>query len=358
MSFPNNEAWQFIVEWFDPHPQMKRQYLLKYFVEGHQVEMVDIKNHKTFLKKSACPPEVDASDFFLGGIVLLYARELTIVDYADAFTRNKFGRSMQRVVAVLGSNMYSQWGQAIDEISQSFRISRAKTYNLPSNVATSLCSAFEVSERAGYIMEGTCLILVADADGAFQRIEDLADKYNGALLPSTSGLQTQQALDVLEAARLDDTATLDNCTCVVIKPHAVKSKIAGKIMTHIISQGYEISAVVSRQLDKLQASEFLEVYKDVVPDYNDMLTQFSSGLVIAMEVRAENAVATFRETAGPWDIEFAKQLRPDTIRAIYGIDKIRNAIHCTDLESDGVSECEFFMKLIEDRPLEPLEGKK
>lgn len=321
---------------------MKRQYLLKYYVEGHQVEMIDIKNHKTFLKKSACPPEVDASDFFLGGIVLLYARELTIVDFADSFTRNKFGKSMQRIVAVLGSTMYAQWGDAIDEISKSFRLVRCKTYNLPSNVATSLCSAFEVSERASYIMEGTCLIIVIDAEGGFELIESYAAKYNGALLPSTSGVQTQAALDVLEAARLDDTATLDNCTCVVIKPHAVKSKLAGKIMSHIISQGYEISAIVSRQLDKLQASEFLEIYKDVVPDYNDMLTQFVSGVVIAMEVRAENAVPTFRETAGPWDIEFAKQLRPNTIRALYGIDKIRNAIHCTDLESDGVSTVIYF----------------
>lgn len=154
MSFPNNETWQFVVEWFDPHPQMKRQYLLKYFVEGHLVEMIDIKNHKTFLKKSACPPEVDSSDFFLGGIVLLYARELTIVDYADSFTRNKFGRSLQRVVAVLGSNMYQQWGDAIDEICQNFRLVRAKTYNMPSNVASSMCAAFEVNERASYIMEG------------------------------------------------------------------------------------------------------------------------------------------------------------------------------------------------------------
>jgi nucleoside-diphosphate kinase len=338
MSFPNNEVWQFIVEWFDPHPQMKRQYMLKYYVEGHLVEMIDIKNHKTFLKKSACPPEVDAADFFLGGIVLLYARELTIVDYADSFTRNKFGRSMQRVVTLLGSNMYAQWGEAIDAISQDFRLVRVKTYSLPSNVTTSLCDAFEVSERASRIMEGTCLVIVADSEGAFQKIEDIAGQYSGEMLPSTTGTQTQAVLDVLEGARLEDTATLDNCTCVVIRPHIVKGKQAGKIISHIISQGYEISAMVSRQLDKLQAGEFLEIYKDVVPDYNDMLTQFVSGVVIAMEVRAENAVSTFRATAGPWDIEFAKQLRPATIRALYGIDKVRNAIHCTDLEADGVSD--------------------
>ena len=43
----------------------------------------------------------------------------------------------------------------------------------------------------------------------------------------------------------------------------------------------------------------------------------------------------FRQTAGPWDIEMAKELRPGTIRSKYGTDKIRNAVHCTDLNTEG-----------------------
>ena len=35
------------------------------------------------------------------------------------------------------------------------------------------------------------------------------------------------------------------------------------------------------------------------------------GTSIVLEVRAQEAVATFRETAGPWDIDMAK------VRAIY-----------------------------------------
>jgi hypothetical protein len=48
------------------------------------------------------------------------------------------------------------------------------------------------------------------------------------------------------------------------------------------------------------------VYKGVIPDFADHVAQLAMGLCIALEVRAENAVRTFRETAGPWDVEMAK----------------------------------------------------
>lgn len=69
-------------------------------------------------------------------------------------------------------------------------------------------------------------------------------------------------------------------------------------------------------------------------------------MAVALEVRAVDAVHTFRQTAGPWDVQMAKELRPGTIRAVHGVDLIRNAVHCTDLDSDGVSECEYCFKLL------------
>lgn len=57
-----------------------------------------------------------------------------------------------------------------------------------------------------------------------------------------------------------------------------------------------------------------------------------------MEVRQANVVKTFREMVGPSDPEIAKYLRPDTIRAKFGFDRVRNAVHCTDLPEDGVIE--------------------
>jgi hypothetical protein len=36
--------------------------------------------------------------------------------------------------------------------------------------------------------------------------------------------------------------------------------------------------------------------------------------------------------------EIARHLRPRTLRAQFGKDKIRNALHCTDLPEDGLLE--------------------
>ena len=54
-------------------------------------------------------------------------------------------------------------------------------------------------------------------------------------------------------------------------------------------------------LDKANAEEFLEIYKGVVQEYPMMVTELCSGACIAMEIRAQDAVKTFREFTGPAD---------------------------------------------------------
>ena len=48
------------------------------------------------------------------------------------------------------------------------------------------------------------------------------------------------------------------------------------------------------------------MYQGVIPDFPEHVTQLSLGTSVALEVRAQSAVQTFRETAGPWDVEMAK----------------------------------------------------
>ena len=100
-------------------------------------------------------------------------------------------------------------------------------------------------------------------------------------------------------------------------------------------------------LDRPTSEEFLEVYKGVLPEYPSLSEHLTTGPCIAIEVRQENAVNAFRELCGPHDPELAKTLRPRTIRAQFGIDRVRNAIHCTDLPEDGVLECEYFFTILQ-----------
>ena len=70
-----------------------------------------------------------------------------------------------------------------------------------------------------------------------------------------------------------------------------------------------------------------------------------NGPCLALEIRQENAVRSFRELCGPMDPEIAKNLRPKTIRARFGHDRVRNAVHCTDLPEDGPLECEYWFSI-------------
>jgi nucleoside-diphosphate kinase len=58
-------------------------------------------------------------------------------------------------------------------------------------------------------------------------------------------------------------------------------------------------------------------------------------------------IPAFRKLCGPHDPEIAKHLRPESIRAKFGIDRVQNAIHCTDLPEDGVIDCEYFFSIMQ-----------
>ena len=141
------------------------------------------------------------------------------------------------------------------------------------------------------------------------------------------------------------SAYFTNCTCAIIKPHIVQAGLAGEIIDTILEEGFEISAMQMFTLDKPTAEEFLEVYRGVLPEFPAISKHMTTGPCIVMEVRQEDCVKSFRELCGPMDPEIAKNLRPKTLRAKYGVDRVMNAIHCTDLPEDGTLECEYFFSI-------------
>lgn len=93
--------------------------------------------------------------------------------------------------------------------------------------------------------------------------------------------------------------------------------------------------------------EFYDVYKGVLPEYLPLIEHMSNGPCILLEVRQENAVSLFREFVGPYDPEIASHLKPDTLRAKFGVNRVKNACHCTDLPEDGLLECQYFFDIMQ-----------
>ena len=48
----------------------------------------------------------------------------------------------------------------------------------------------------------------------------------------------------------------------------------------------------------------------------------------------------------PYVQEIARHLRPRSLRAQFGKDKIMNAVHCTDLPEDALLEVQYFFQIL------------
>lgn len=100
-------------------------------------------------------------------------------------------------------------------------------------------------------------------------------------------------------------------------------------------------------LDRATCDEFFEVYKDVLPEFNAISENTSKGPVLVLEIQGDNAVQQVRAICGPHDPKIAQTLHPDSLRAHFGIDRVKNAVHCTDLEEDGSLECNYFFSILQ-----------
>lgn len=118
------------------------------------------------------------------------------------------------------------------------------------------------------------------------------------------------------------------------------------MLDDLINSSLTVTAFEMFDIDLVAAEEFLEVYKGVLPEYSGMTDQLASGRLVAVELTGDDAVHTLRQICGPRHVDVAKRIAPDTLRARHGTDTLRNAVHCTDLDEDGVLEVEYFFRVL------------
>jgi nucleoside-diphosphate kinase len=195
-------------------------------------------------------------------------------------------------VFVLSPEAFATCGKLLDALlGTSLTLSKLKLFQLgPKHAAhlSDLLSQQPEDDLAGHFSAHRILAGVALGDSAVQSVCDVTRHLNDRSLSAGGGQVAWCAADAGAAAelldflfgqqqqqRLGSTATFDSCTCCVIKPHAVKAGETGAILDHILSQGYEVSAVEMFHLDKASAAEFFEVYQGVAPEYKDLIDHVS-----------------------------------------------------------------------------------
>lgn len=127
-------------------------------------------------------------------------------------------------------------------------------------------------------------------------------------------------------------------TLAIIKPDAVGSGKAGRILAHLEGAGFSVLAMKLTRLSPEQAGAFYAVHAGR-PFYEELVAFMTSGPVIPIVLEADGAVAKLRETIGATDPAEAAE---GTIRKLYAESKGRNAIHASDSDENAKNEIGFF----------------
>ncbi|NMC69506.1 MAG: nucleoside-diphosphate kinase [Myxococcales bacterium] len=127
-------------------------------------------------------------------------------------------------------------------------------------------------------------------------------------------------------------------TLAIIKPNAVERALVGAIVGRIQEAGLRILALRMMRLTPAQARTFYDVHRDR-PFFEPLVAFMTSGPVVVLALEGEDAIRRWRELMGATD---PAQAAPGTLRALYGEDVRRNAVHGSDGPETADRELSFF----------------
>lgn len=261
--------------------------------------MFDIKNRKIFLKRCEYPG-VTLKDIFIGATLSIYSRQLKIVGYADDYTRNKFEMQKGKTFAMIKPDSYMNIGKIINLVEeQGFTISNIKMAKLTPQDA----EKFYAEHKGKPFFRGLVEHMSSDLVVGLELVSDnCVAKWRELLGPtnpqqaksespnsiralfgeegvrnsahgsdSSSSAVRELEFFFSEKSSLNCPAYFNSCSCLVVKPHIISEGYLGQVLDLVLKAGFEISALQMFWLDRPSAEEFLEVYKNVVPEYNQIV---------------------------------------------------------------------------------------
>jgi len=132
-------------------------------------------------------------------------------------------------------------------------------------------------------------------------------------------------------------------TFSIIKPNAVRTGKTGPILAMINEAGFEIAAMRMVKMTHPQAESFYSVHRGK-PFFEGLVEFMTSGPVVVMILKHENAVDEFRRLIGATDPSKAE---PGTIRKTFAVSVQMNAVHGSDSAENAIKEAAFFFSGIE-----------
>jgi nucleoside-diphosphate kinase len=132
-------------------------------------------------------------------------------------------------------------------------------------------------------------------------------------------------------------------TLAIIKPDAVASGVAGRIIAKIEAGGFKILAVKLIRMSFDDAAGFYAVHRQR-PFFKSLCTFMTQGPCIPMVLEADNAIQRWRDLMGATD---PAKAAAGTIRKEFAASIEANAVHGSDAPETAATEIAYFFNAFE-----------
>ena len=125
---------------------------------------------------------------------------------------------------------------------------------------------------------------------------------------------------------------------VLVKPDAVRDGHSDEIIGRLERLGLKKVAQKTLRMDRALAEKHYEPHKEK-PFFRELVEYMTSAPIVAAVFEGEGAVARIRQAMGATDPSRAEA---ETIRADFGRDVTRNAVHGSDAVETAEKEIRLF----------------
>jgi nucleoside-diphosphate kinase len=132
-------------------------------------------------------------------------------------------------------------------------------------------------------------------------------------------------------------------TFAIIKPDAVRARVAGRILARIEEAGFTIRGLRLTHLTRREAEGFYAVHRER-PFFASLTEFMSSGPCIVMALEAPDAIRKWRALMGATDPAKAEA---GTLRKEFGTSIEHNATHGSDAPETAAFELGYFFRGLE-----------
>ena len=127
-------------------------------------------------------------------------------------------------------------------------------------------------------------------------------------------------------------------TLVLVKPDGVRRGLCGEVLRRLERRGYELRGARLLRITRSLAQRHYAEHKGK-PFYSELVSFITSGPVLALAVRGEDAIAGVRALMGATDP--ANSL-PGTIRGDLATELSENVVHGSDSKASAKRELALF----------------